>query len=232
MENSSPKDWKTNFTFINNTASESNNTIFASTLRPCLKVYTVGISLLYNEPFHHYSSTTNSVIATLPANFRFLHQGNSIFSVVPGKIIDLPVELVDELGQVVRSAMFIATCNGPPSPYVVPLYHFTNGSIQIAGKANKICELQLETDTDYHISTIIQIVLLKCPPGLIYNNDKEQCECMVGQTHQNPAISGCDSASFRAYFDQFYWIGYESDDSIDLLISPCPYRYCYEDQPC
>ena len=224
----SPSEWKTNFTFINNTAGKSNNTIFTSTLRPCSKVYAVGASLLYEDPFHHHSDITESVIATSPANFKILNQ-KSIFTVVPGEIFDLPVQLIDELGQVVNSAMFIATCSGPPSPYVVPPYQFTNGSIQIAGKPNNICQLQLETDADFQISTMVQIILLNCPPGFMYSNDNEQCECLVNHTHQNPVISGCELTSFQAYFDKFYWIGYESDDAVDLLISPCPYRYCYED---
>ena len=227
LENISPGEWKTNFTFVNNTAGKSNNTIFASTLRPCSKVYTAKITLLYEDPFHHHSQITDSVISTLPASFKF--EESRLFDVVPGEIFNLPVQLIDELGQDFSSAMFIATCNGPPSPYVVSPYQFTNGSIQIAGRPNDICQLQLETDADYQISTIVQIMLLNCPPGFMYSSNKEQCECLVDHTHQNPAISGCELTSFQAYFDQFYWIGYESDDAVDLLISPCPYRYCYED---
>ena len=226
-ENVSPTKWKTNITFINNTAGENNNTIFASTLRPCLKVYTVGISLLYTNPFHHYSPITDSIVSTLPATFKFVHE--DILSIVPGETFDLPVGLIDELGQNVSSVTLIATCTGSPSPYVLPPYHFTNGSIQIAGKPNEICELQLETDADYQISTSLQIKLLDCPPGFVYSNDNEQCKCLVNHTHQNPAVIGCEFSSFQAYFDQFYWIGYESSRSTDLLISPCPYKYCYED---
>ena len=229
LQNIPPDEWKTNFTFVNNTAGESNNTIFASTLRPCSKVYTARNNLLYEDPFHHHSHITDSIISTLPATFKFLNQGSKIFDVVPGEIFNLPVKLIDELGQDFSSAMFIATCSGPPTPYVVPPYQFTNGSIQIAGKPNDICQLQLETDADFQISTTVQIILLNCPPGFMYSNDKEQCECLVNHTHQNPAISGCELTAFQAYFDRFYWIGYESDDAVDLLISPCPYRYCYDD---
>ena len=229
LENVPPDEWKTNFTFVNNTAGESNNTIFASTLRPCSKVYTARNNLLYEDPFHHHSHITDSIISTLPATFKFLNQGSRIFDVVPGEIFNLPVKLIDELGQDFSSAVFIATCSGPPTPHVVPPYKFTNGSIKIAGKPNDICQLQLETDTEYQVSTKVQIILLNCPPGFMYSNDKEQCECLVNHTHQNPAISGCELTFFQAYFDRLYWIGYESDDAVDLLISPCPYRYCYDD---
>ena len=229
LENVTLSEWSTNFTFINNTAGNSNDTIFANTLNPCVNAYSAGIEIFRNYPFHHHSPITNSVISTSPATFKFLTPKASMFTIVPGEIFDLPVQLIDELGQVVNSAMFIATCSGPPSPYVVPLYQFTNGSIQIAGKPNEICTLRLQTDTDYQVSTTTQISLLNCPPGFVYNNEEEVCECMVDHTHQNPAITGCEPASFQAYFDRFYWIGYKSNDAVDLLISPCPHRYCYED---
>ena len=228
-----PDEWKTNFTFINNTSitGKNNNTVFANTLRPCIKVYGVGIKLFYNDPFHYHLPINDSIntISTSPATFRFLNQTQSLFAVVPGEIFNLPVELIDELGQVVNSAMFIATCNGSQSPYVVPPYHFTNGTIRLAGKPDELCELHMKTDTDYQVSTTTQIVLLNCPPGFVYSSSMEQCECLVNHIHQNPAISGCELTSFQAYFDRFYWIGYSSDDAVDLLISPCPYRYCYED---
>ena len=229
LENISPGEWKTNFTFVDNTGGTSNNTIFASTLRPCSKVYVAARNnLLYDRPFYHHPHTNDSIISTAPATFKFLHQ-KSTFNVVPGEIFDLPVQLIDELGQIISSSMFIVTCNGPPSPYVVSPYQFTNGSVQIAGKPDEICQLQLETDTDYHISATVEIILLNCPPGFLYIDKNEQCECLVNHTHQNSAISGCELTSFQAYFDRFYWIGYESDDAANLLISPCPYRYCYED---
>ena len=226
LENVTPSAWLTNFTFIKNTAGNSNDTIFANTLNPCVNAYSAGINLFYNDPFHHHSPITDSVVSTSPATFKIKP---SMFTVVPGEIFDLPVQLIDELGEVVSSAMFIATCNGPPSPYVVSPYQFTNGSIQIAGRPDEICTLRLETDTDYQVSTTMQIILLNCPPGFVYINDEAVCECLVDHTHQNPAITGCEPASFQAYFDRFYWIGYASDDAVDLLISPCPHRYCYEE---
>ena len=231
LENVSPDEWNTNFTFINNTTPESNigKMIFASTLNPCVKAYNVGNKFLYDGPFYHYSHKNNSIVSTAPSIFKFLNKTNGTFAVIPGEVYDLPVELIDELGQVVSSAMFIATCTGPPSPHIVSTYHFTNGSIKIAGKPNEICELEMKTDADYQVFAKAKIKLLNCPPGFVYSNEKEECECIVDHDHQNPAISDCELTSYQAYFNQFYWIGYESDDAEDLLISPCPYGYCYED---
>jgi len=112
---------------------------------------------------------------------------------------------------------------------VLPLYQFTNGSIQIAGKPKEVCHLTLQTDTDFQVTTTIQATLLNCPPGFVYNDKEAQCECLVNHTYQNPAIGGCELTSFQAYFNQFYWIECISNNATDLLASPCPYQYCCED---
>ena len=230
-ESFSPSKWETNFTFIGNTAGQSNggntNTIFASTLQPCIKVFGLkGTELFVDEPFDYIPPATVNTIATSPERFTY---SQTNFSIVPGEVYNLPVKLLDELGQNVSTAIFIATCNESPTPYVVAPYHFTNGSIQIAGKPEETCQLQLQTDTDYSVATTLQITLLRCPPGFLYNDDVKQCECLVNPTKQKLAISGCDLTSFRAYFDQFYWIGYESGKAFNLLTTSCPYRYCYKD---
>ena len=109
--------------------------------------------LLCNHPFNFNSLMANSVISTLPASFKF---STKIISVTPGELYDLPVQLLDELNQSFSSATFIATCNGPPSS---PAYHFTNKSIQIAGKPDEVCQLHLETDADYQIYDTVNITL-------------------------------------------------------------------------
>ena len=223
LENVSPAKWNVTFTFINNTAGQNNNVIFVSTLRPCIES-----NIFDLEQFYYYPPISYYTIATSPVMFKFLNISGK-FSIVPGEVSNLPVFLIDELGQSVTTALFIASCNESPSPYVVPLYQFTNGSIQIAGKPNEVCHLTLQTDTDYQVTTTIQVTLLNCPPGFTYNDKIAQCECLVNPTNQNPAIGGCELTSFQAYFNQFYWIGYISNNATDLLTSSCPYRYCYED---
>ena len=232
-ENFSPSKWDTNFTFINNTAGQSNsgntNTIFASTLQPCIRVFALkGTEVFVDKPFDYIPPATVNTIATSPERFNYAQNS---FKIVPGEVYNLPVQLLDELNQNVSAAIFIATCNGSPTPYVVAPYHFTNGSIKIAGSPGETCQLQLQTVTDYSVATTLQIVLLQCPPGFLYNDDIKQCECLVNPSKQKLAIGGCDFESFRAYFDQFYWIGYESDKAIasNLLTTSCPYRYCYKD---
>ena len=238
-ENVLPSEWETNFTFISNTARQNNNSIFISTLQPCIKAYsTISITKLFDKPFYHYPDNSEGQISTLPATFKFNNNSNEICtfvsdesfnltcSIAPGEVFDLPVILQDELEMIIDSAMFLASCTGSKSPYVPLPYHFTNGTIQIAGKPNEICNLTLQTNTDYPASTIIQITLLHCPPGLFYDVNKRQCQCVVSHSHQIPAIIGCEMTYLQAYFNKFYWIGYELDDNMNLMYGLCPYYYC------
>jgi len=228
LENVSPALWNVTFTFINNTAGQNDNVIFASTLQPCMKVYHIESSLFDLEQFFHYPTSSYNTIATSPAMFKFKDTSHK-FSIVPGELSYLPVYMIDELGQNVTTAVFLASCDEYPSPYVLPPYQFTNGAIQIAGKPSDVCHLTLQTDTDYQVATTIQVTLLNCPPGFMYNDKVARCECLVNHTHENSAISGCDLTTFKAYFNLFYWIGYDSDNATNLLASSCPYRYCYDD---
>ena len=230
-ENFLPSKWDANFTFINNIAGQNNghdtNTIFATTLQPCMKAFGLNETELFvGRPFYHYPPINVNTIATSPEKFSSIQRN---FGIVPGEVYNLPVQIIDELNQNVSTAIFIAACNESPTPYVVAPYHFTNGSIQIAGRPAETCQLQLQTDTDYSVATTLQITLLQCPLGFSYNDDVKQCECLVNPTEQKVPISGCELSSFQAYFDQFYWIGYKSDKAIDLLTTSCPYRYCYKD---
>ena len=223
-----PRDWTANIIFVNNSAI-SNNTIFANTLRPCMRFYLQNISFLYEKPFNYSTSDHYNLIATSPMLFKFVSDNSGLVHIVPGEVYNLGVYLVDELHQNITNVMFIATCREPHSPHVVSIYRVTNGPVQIAGEPNDTCHLQLTTDTDYQISKMLQVSLVNCPPGFVYNKLKLQCECLVSHTHGNPAITACDLESFQAYFNYFYWIGYLPKNSTKLFIGSCPYRYCYTD---
>ena len=229
-DNIFPDKWNTTFTFINNTVGTSYNAIFASTLRPCLNFYvekTCEHIFLYDPPFYYQPFLPNC-IATSPLLFTFDSTNASTLYVVPGEVYDLRVHLVDELCQNISGVMFIASCADAISPYVLPLYSFTNGSIQIAGQPHETCQLQLKTDSDYQITKVLQVILLNCPPGFEYNGVNKQCECI---TQPNPVISSCNLTSFQAHFDRYYWVGYvpDSNSSKIMLFGLCPYGYCYAD---
>ena len=229
-----PDRWNTNLTFISNRANEvtqGNNAIFANTLRPCLKSHvedTCTDVFLYKKPFYYHPNTSH-LIMTSPLLFNFSNSKETSIDIVPGEVYDLQVHLVDELCQNITHVMFIASCVELASPHVLPLYRFTNGPIQIAGKPKETCQLQLKTDSDYQATKVLNVTLLDCPPGFVYSNETAQCKCLVNETYSNPAIKSCELTTFQAHYNSFYWVGYLPENPKNLLFGSCPYRYCYTD---
>ena len=233
--------------------------IYATTLHPCKSLYSNKFlneePFCFCSPGKRESNNlgtdrclecTHNVthVATSPVEFRSFSGGGNVH-VIPGEVHNLSIYLVDEVGNMVTDARYTATCINKQSelfsihkdncssslslPYVLSPYGLSDGLIQIAGKPSMTCHLQLQTITDFPITTTLEVVLEPCPPGFMFSDYNAQCECIVSRTDQNLAISGCELKSFRAYFDQFYWIGYESNSTEQLVISACPYRYCYQE---
>ena len=197
---------------------------------------------IYDNLLHdrqHCMTNTKNQISTVPV--RFCDVSNESVDVVPGKVHDLNVCIEDELNNQVVDFQFIATCvvdtcteetcldpaaeSSFSMPRVLPAYRTNNGSIQLAGTPGSTCNLQLQTIEDFQITRTWSVELLNCPPGFIYSSQEDVCICLPNRA----VIPGCEPTTFQAFFNPFYWIGYRSDNATDLLVSPCPYQYCYED---
>ena len=214
--------------FINN----SNSTIFASTLHPCDREYGNAVDFFHNQPFSYSPpiNKTNNTISTLPNK---IHVLKDTLPVPPGISFELPVYLTDELNQSVTDFIFIVSCKSEiqvdHAPYVLPIYQYTNGLVQIAGKPTETCYLELQTDSNYQISAIITVPLLKCPPGYLYDDQAQKCDCIQAsyELSGNPVIMHCNLSQFQAYVNPAYWVGYEGKNATVLMASPCPFGYCY-----
>ena len=267
-QNASIDEWNTQLIFIDNKAADNQiNSIFTTTLRPCQITYSE--DFLSKQPFCFNSSMISK--NDLPVNIltdlfndsrycmnntqdqistssrEFCNVPSEIIHIVPGKVHDLNVCIIDELGNQVIDVQFIATCVSTCSadgcldysdasseslsnmPYVLPSYRTNNGSIQLGGTPGSTCQLQLQTIEDFQIVAVWSVELLNCPPGFIYSNEDDICTCLTDLEHENPVILYCEETVYQAYINQYYWIGYETDDATDLLVAPCPYQYCYSD---
>ena len=112
--------------------------------------------------------------------------------------------------------------------FVLPPYRYTSGLMQIAGKPTETCLLELKTDSNYQITTIIKVTLSKCQTGYYYDESSKQCECIEKKLHGNSVLT-CASTrdNFFAYINPAYWIGFSSNNSNLTLVGPCPNGYCY-----
>ena len=124
-------DWNANFIFIDNKAADNqNNSIFATTLRPCQNTYSR--DFLNKQPFCFHSNATkeSSKAINMHANYlddrlycmnktqgqvstasiEFCNISNKIVYAVPGKVHDLNVCITDELDNQIINSQFVATC--------------------------------------------------------------------------------------------------------------------------
>ena len=241
QEDVPPNEWLTNFTFKDNRVNEGKGKdLFANTLNPCnnniqlfKELIGVDISIRRHMSISPMNSNANNIatnqMSTSPEKFEFYSNRSGSIEAPPGKLFELPMHLVDELGQNVSATMFIASCIGSSSAKVLSPYEVTDGPIQIEGKPNETCLLHLQTDVDYPVTTTTLITLVNCPPGFIFNDEAAQCTCLVNSPNENSVITGCYQKSFQAYFDPTYWIGYQTDEALNLLYGSCPFQYCYSD---
>ncbi|XP_065903791.1 uncharacterized protein [Dysidea avara] len=231
--------WNTSFLFFNNATEFIDiETIFITTLRPCQNFYSYKV-VVNEKPFcfcedYQCNSCLNNTagfVATSPAVFCNL--SNETFHVIPGKVENMNICVLDELNNSISGTQFTAACtnsnskNCDESPCVLPAYQVTQSQIQIAGKPQTICQLQLQTIADFQITRTFNILLLNCPPGFFFNAASAQCECLTNHRNRNPAISSCEPYKFQAYINPSYWIGYELD-LLGLLMGRCPLGYCYK----
>ena len=181
------------------------------------------------------------------ASTKFCNVSNETVHVVPGKTHNFKACVIDEQGNRIINIQFIGTCASAYSTdacynpsyvsseslsnvsYVLPSYRINNGSIQLGGAPGSTCQLQLQTIEDFQIAAVWSVKLLNCPPGFFHSGKDGVCTCLTDHIHDNPAISHCEETLYQAYYDEYYWIGYKSDDATDLLTGPCPYQYCYQD---
>ena len=267
-QNVAINEWNARFIFTENKAADNqNNSIFATTLHPCQNAHTGGF--LNTQPFCFNSSVTKERSKPINAFTDIIHDRqycmnntqdqittasleirnvpNETVYVVPGKVHNLNVYIIDELHNQITNIQFIATCVSTCStdacpdsnqvssesfsnmPHVLPAYRISNGLIQIGGTPGSTCQLQLQTIEDFQITAAWLVELLNCPPGYFHNSTSDVCTCLIVYEHENPVIPGCEDTVYQAYFNPYYWIGYETDDATDLLFGICPYQYCYQD---
>ena len=130
-QNAAVDDWNTKFIFIDNKAADNqNNSIFATTLRPCQNTYSR--DFLNRQPFCFHSNTTKYSGKSINMHASYLDDGlycmnktqgqistasiefcnisNEIVYAVPGKVHDLNVCITDELDNQITNSQFVATC--------------------------------------------------------------------------------------------------------------------------
>ena len=181
---------------------------------PCYR--TKPTELLTCLGYFTFANPSNTIIGTLPQDF-FLN--TSIITLFPGLVQQVNLTVLDSEQDSVPSVSYQATLARNSSVIGVdPHFQYvSNNTISIVGKPGESDVLQLNVlSTD--VTLLINVSLLECPPGYIFDNATMTCNCMALSYY---GLLKCDP---QTYIRHGIWMGKCSEGS--LCTADCPIGYC------
>ena len=234
------------FTFTNNKANEKPNSIYASTVLPCLRdisfanhnsdMFCKDNTFVYNQK----NESCHKQIATAPSE---IVTDANITSVIPGKYpfyINYTVKSSTNNYSISKESPLIATIiNDDENQSNVSLRfpnntksrfsYISNHNLYLTGKEDTIVNVTLETEYPITFQRYISIKFQKCPPGFKFNNETFICDCAGDYNKQLI----CDQSNFQASILRTSWIGQKlnaaPDDELFVAFSPYVMRTTFDE---
>ena len=195
-----PNEWNTTFQFSGNHVFTKTNTIFVSSLIPCVwrtndhSTPEEDIMQTFCWDNWEYSNGNNcsSEIVTSPAYFE---ESSLSVTVFPGKVVTLPLQSFDDLdGNLSDITAYTAMSVVGSSPTADINSRFvTNNTITLYGVPNSTTNISIQSLDSRVVQAEVKIEFLSCPPGFVV----EENSCVCGQGFGGDVI--CKEADFRAY---------------------------------
>ena len=224
-----PTQWKATFNFTNNTAASGGNSIYITSLLPCMlnffqKNETVSIyNIFKNFPFVNVFEKFSTVFKFEPNT---LDQVNTAIAsvdvmshtvtVIPGMKFKLPISVHDDTKQLkLADVSFTIGITNIKSATEISWQKESKGMIRLYGSQNDTADIVITTTEMPHISQMIHVMLSNCPFG--YYNYRGKCKCKKVNWF-NSYINGCNEIKRGA------WVGYINNET--ETISLCPTSYC------
>ena len=244
------EDYNTSFMFINNsgTLSGRENTqiswfghsILTTSIKPCQKSSKecrikgkndlfdcIGDFIFFDKINRDLSTFENNVTTR-----------KKKISAMPGKLIDLNLTTTDEFSNEVAAIYHVSIINtdSASSPVTTDskFTYVSNSKVRLYGNPGQKVTLHLESTTIHHIALEIEVDIVDCPPGYIFQQEDEQrkkiCVCSSETNSSYSGISFCSRTEFHAYLLHGHWMGYKTDKIYakekDLIFSSCFFGRC------
>ena len=251
------------FYFENNKLQSSSSynlgygqSIFMSSLQPCVFFCRTQMheelsiknmfSCLGNYSFNRTRGINRKFeVSTAGRRFSFEKGSVSTLFLIPGKVSDLPLVVVDDLGHsLLGSVIHVHIKDGKDRIVIDPAYRvITQHTLKVYGTVRSNGTIVFALSEYSHFRLTLKIELLPCPPGFYENNvpiqehgktvDRLSCTCNWDQTSRS-IYAGiyCNSNTFQARVQHTMWVGYIVDYIIPehLVTSLCPQHFCYGGQ--
>ena len=233
-------DWNTNFTFVENEAAVAGDSIYTTTLLPC--IWTASNASSYNlseatinlfsnsTPFHYFRSSSksgnHSEIATAASHF-ILNSTTPVI-VFPGQLKRLPINITDDKGNNASSYTSFVVVTGNSSTYKVENNYISNQLIRLHGEPNSSFNLTMQTASTTSYSVKVPISIHHCPPGLC-RTSSNTCGCNCNHRAYQ-GVASCDPDQYQSRISSLFWAGYTDEehkgDDRYFVTAYCPNGFC------
>ena len=213
---STPWEWQSHFDFRGNKAANKNNSIYATSIIPCV----------WKDKTTLYSSTSDDLRATFCNWTNWKFSGNCSKQITTSarnfsstdKVVYLSpgvpnpfVYGVDDLGHKVNN-LSVTAIVWPPAQGTKYSVQYTDNGVTVFGKSNRTLYLLLQINGNRDVSMIVNVILGDCPPGFIFHSDSLSCRCIVNKR----SILHCDD--FKAYIMNSYCITYSKINYVNQTV--------------
>ena len=234
-----PGEWNASFYFRNNTANGKRNSIYASTILPCVWGANYGSAqdseklkrevFCWNNWTYYDNHNCINEVGSAPVNYRI----KDSYTAVPGKLLPLGIEANDALGNnVTNDAIFltqIISGNASFRGSSTSNYDYISKNVlDVRGQSNSTIKLQIETIDPIVIQSEIEVQLQNCPPGLTQSSSSPKttvCQCPnSGKGNSFGGYLKCDGESFQSTLLHHSWLGYiDIDGKNETVVGRSPY---------
>ena len=240
-----------------------NKSIFSTTLLPCVWGNLPGssnvdqsiVDSIFKGIFHynddpHSQTADNSITDAIYIIFSVNER--TPVRIPPGKLYQLNITSLDEVGNKVNPVFFVQTLNPDVSLVDSTTKYISDNKVKLYG----ICEnatnitIQLQTVNGRPWSFTINVTLSKCPPGFYFKVIDEayidtghngatphkgifgECTCTTDTTVDTDTygyygLYQCDRTELVAYMHSHIWGGIIGEnDSLNFVTADCPVGYC------
>ena len=234
-----PGEWNVSFYFRGNTANSKKNSIYASTILPCVWGANYGSGqdsaklkkevFCWNNWTYHNNTDCANEVGSAPASYVL----KDSYIAIPGKTLSLGIKAYDALNNnVTDDAIFLTQINSGNASFrgnnKSNYDYISKNLLDLRGQPSSIIKLQIETIDPIVIQSEIEVHLQKCPPGLTQSMSSPKttvCQC-PNQDKAN-AFAGylkCDGESFQSKILHHSWLGYvHIDGKTKTVVGRSPY---------
>ena len=228
-----PWEWETRLNFLNNSAVGNSNSIYSSSVYPCLwgrafgEVSTQHIDDVFcwnNDTEIHWDykpNTTNDTCKSQIMTNVYKLSNSSSLNAIPGKITAMNLIGMNEYNDTITQNLVVYAYSTSKGVAVDENYRYTASNHILLQKTNEFqsdnANITIETIGQQNtIQTELKVNFQDCPPGLFLNKNEGKCVCYKG------TFGGrlkCDQTTFTAELLRGFWIGKFNNETV---VAHCP----------